>query len=68
MRITMVYGASNNTTVAVLRMLDGRRKRLVVSCPASMSPAEVYAKARRQLTDDEAAELAEALDLPTEPA
>jgi hypothetical protein len=60
----MVYGARNDGVVNVTRMLDGRRKRLVVSCPSQMTPAEVFQRARHQLTDEEAHELAEALDVP----
>lgn len=61
MRITMVYSASRTTEVHVMRMLDGRRKRLVLAVGWKMTPAEILAKALPLLTDEEFAELAAAL-------
>jgi hypothetical protein len=61
-RITVVYSANRGRDVHVMRMLDGRRKRLVLAVGAAMSPTEILAAALPLLTDAEFAELAEALD------
>ncbi len=62
MRITVVYSANRGRQVHAMRMLDGRRKRLVLAVGAAMSPTEILAAALPLLTDEEFAELAEALD------
>ena len=62
MRITMVYSASRAREVAVMRQLDGRRRRLVLAVGFGMTPTEILAAALPLVTDEEFAELAAVLD------
>jgi hypothetical protein len=49
----------------VMRWLDDRRRGVVIACPWAQPPAETYRQVRHLLTDQEAAEVAEALGLAT---
>jgi hypothetical protein len=62
MRITIVYSASRSREVAVMRALDGRRRRLVLAVGSAMTPTEILQHALPLLSDEEFAELAAALD------
>jgi hypothetical protein len=62
MRISVIYSASRPREVHVMRMLDGRRRRLVLAVGMGMGPTEILAAALPLLTDEEFAELSAALD------
>lgn len=66
MRITMVYGATARE-VQVVRVLDGRRQRLVISCGWKQPPYEVYRLASPYLDEEERAEVRLALGLDADP-
>jgi hypothetical protein len=59
----MVYSASQPPEVHVMRTLDGRRRRLVLSVGWRMTPQQILESARTLLTEDEHMELSEALGL-----
>jgi hypothetical protein len=61
-KISFVYSTGRVET-AVLRMLEGQRRSLIVMCPWRQTPAATLAAVRSQLTDEEAAELAAGLGL-----
>jgi hypothetical protein len=61
-KISLVY-STGRTETGVTRILEGERRSLVVMCLWRQSPAATLAMVRHQLTDEEAAELAAALDL-----
>jgi hypothetical protein len=63
-RISVIYSASRPSEVAVMRALDGRRRRLVLAVGSKMTPREILAKAQPLLTSEEYRELTLALDPP----
>ncbi len=63
MRVTMVYSASRAREVGVMRVLDGRRRRLVLAAGWHLTPREIVDLAAPQITPEELAELRQALGL-----
>jgi hypothetical protein len=67
MRITFVY-STGRTETGIVRMLEGKRRSLVVACSWRQTPTETYLAVRDQLTSEEAVELASALGLDQPPS
>ncbi len=55
--------STGRTECHVMRLLDLQRKGLVIACPWRQTPAETFRQIRHLLSDEEAAEVAQALGL-----
>jgi hypothetical protein len=68
-RVTTVH-STGRTETGVLRMLDGRRRTIIVMAPWDQSLAETFRRIRDQLTPEEMTAVLEAfrLDSPPESA
>ena len=69
MRVTLCR-STYRTTTTVMRELDDDQQRIIISVPWRQSDRETFAAVADQLTEQEAAAVAEAfgLDRPPEPA
>jgi hypothetical protein len=61
-RITLTF-STGRTECHVMRVLDLQRKTLIIACPWQQTPAETLRQVRHLLSDEEAAEVAEALSI-----
>jgi hypothetical protein len=62
MRITLMF-STGRVECHVMRLLDMQRKSVIIACPWQQPPAETYRQVRHLLSDEEAAQVAEALGL-----
>jgi DNA-binding cell septation regulator SpoVG len=63
-RITLTF-STGRTECHVMRVLDLQRRGLVIACPWRQTPAETFQQVRHLLSEEEAAEVADALGLTT---
>jgi hypothetical protein len=68
MEVVTIHSQARTEISPVFRLLDGQRRRLVVHAPYGYDLGTIYVALLPQLTAEEAAEVARAFGLPTEPA